>query len=111
MTNLTNEIVDMLYVNKYTYEKLQAKEGKTRARNLTVANYIESEIDAVEDGYPLVQIPVETCKYIIKILKDDYKIKPIQKDEWHYYCGSCGKRLFLKKKARYCPKCGAKIDW
>lgn len=27
------------------------------------------------------------------------------------YCGQCGCRIPLKIKARYCHKCGTKINW
>jgi len=28
-----------------------------------------------------------------------------------FYCGACGKRIRKKIKARYCPKCGRKIEY
>ena len=36
--------------------------------------------------------------------------KPVIKDEHHWYCGACGKRIPLKKKPKFCLKCGVKID-
>ena len=39
-------------------------------------------------------------------------VNPIGKDETHWYCGSCGSRLPLKIRPRFCHKCGIKIgEW
>ena len=38
-------------------------------------------------------------------------VEPFKKDEHHYYCGWCDKRIRLKHKPSYCSKCGTKIKW
>ena len=71
----------------------------------SIVEYLKQELDGRATDYPLVEIPVEICEFIVN------GAKPAQKDEYHYYCGHCCKRIPLKIKPNYCPKCGAKIRW
>ena len=46
----------------------------------------------------------------LKGMADDRLAKyAIIKDSHHWYCGVCHKRIPLKKKPKYCLKCGSKI--
>ena len=38
-------------------------------------------------------------------------IRPVERARNHWYCGSCGKRINMKTKPRYCCKCGIGIKW
>lgn len=44
-------------------------------------------------------------------IQEQIAVRPNQKDKTHFYCGACDKRLRLKHKPKYCPKCGIKIKW
>lgn len=76
----------------------------------SVIDYINAEINNSNLDYPIIEIPVDVAKYIVKALSC-VESKPIQKDEHHFYCGECEKRINLKTKPRFCCKCGAKILW
>ena len=42
---------------------------------------------------------------------DEDPISPKYTDEKHAYCGECGKRLVLKHRVTFCPRCGRKVKW
>lgn len=109
--DFVQDMINLLYVNKETYARLIARDGKRAADNALIANVIEQEMNGAGDDYPLVALPKMLCKRIITALRNDKGCKPVYKDEFHVYCGSCNKRIPLKIKANYCHKCGEKIDW
>ena len=38
-------------------------------------------------------------------------VMPHFSDSNHAYCGECGKRLRMKYRPSYCPKCGMPVEW
>lgn len=71
----------------------------------------------------LVMVDLETRQEAIKALKKQIPMKPIDKTKPDdtaslayencniIVCPTCGGRLKLKSKGKYCDKCGQKLDW
>ena len=71
----------------------------------------------------LVMVDLETRQEAIKALKKQISMKPIDKTKPDdtaslayencniIVCPTCGRRLKLKSKGKYCDKCGQKLDW
>ena len=71
----------------------------------------------------LVMVDLETRQEAIKALKKQIPMKPIDKTKPDdtaslayencniVVCPTCGRRLKLKSKGKYCDKCGQKLDW
>ena len=73
-------------------------------------------MELVEQAKQLIECKDEQCLTdysIYGILNEMTElVKPVlpaKKDENHWYCGDCGKRLIFKSKQRYCYKCGRRI--
>ena len=48
---------------------------------------------------------------LIDALSKQKPAKPIYRDEHHAYCLKCDKRLSMKRKPKYCMRCGQKVLW
>lgn len=71
----------------------------------------------------LVMVDLETRREAIKALEKQIPRKPIDKTKPDdtaslayencniIVCPTCGRRLKLKSKGKYCDKCGQKLDW
>jgi hypothetical protein len=71
----------------------------------------------------LVMVGLEARQEAIKALEKQIQMKPINKTKPDdtaslayencniIVCPTCGGRLKLKSKGKYCDKCGQKLDW
>ncbi len=71
----------------------------------------------------LVMVDLKTKQKAIKALEKQIPRKPIDKTKPDdtaslayencniIVCPTCGRRLKLKSKGKYCDKCGQKLDW
>ena len=71
----------------------------------------------------LVMVDLKTKQKAIKALEKQIPRKPIDKTKLDdtaslayencniIVCPTCGRRLKLKSKGKYCDKCGQKLDW
>ena len=51
---------------------------------------------------------IEMYNNVINIIGKE-AVRPFELNKNHLYCGSCGCRIHLKQKPKYCAKCGAPI--
>ena len=54
---------------------------------------------------------IDLNRDVLNLIRKAYKneVNPKAKDKTHWYCGSCGCRLPLKNKPKFCHKCGTKV--
>lgn len=89
---------------------------------------MKPEVALKELRYPelpdgLVMVGLEARQEAIKALEKQIQMKPINKTKPDdtaslayencniIVCPTCGGRLKLKSKGKYCDKCGQKLDW
>lgn len=92
---------------------------------LVKENYKEiiKKLSSPETPDGLVMVGLETRQEAIKALEKQIQMKPINKTKPDdtaslayencniIVCPTCGGRLKLKSKGKYCDKCGQKLDW
>ena len=64
-----------------------------------------------EPTHTIVVKNSELWRVLLALEKHETGMAPVQRDDKHFYCLRCGKRLELKHRPAYCPKCGQKVGW
>ena len=116
---------DYYHVGYSSFDFHNVLKWKEEYFELVKENYEETikklRYPELPDG--LVMVDLETRQEAIKALEKQIPRKPIDKTKPDdtaslayencniIVCPTCGRRLKLKSKGKYCDKCGQKLDW
>lgn len=116
---------DYYHVGYSSFDFHNVLKWKEEYFELVKENYKETikKLRSPELPDGLVMVVLETRQEAIKALEKQIPKKPIDKTKPDdtaslayencniIVCPTCGGRLKLKSKGKYCDKCGQKIDW